>query len=110
MRYLVSSLVVLPLLLSCTEIQNDYSNPGYYAPPPPQVEVNPGYARKETRNYHGHHQQRPAPRGKVYHGHEEMDESAQVQDNVHGHDDNNTKVHGHSGNTNQARAKVQNRS
>lgn len=61
MKYLVSSLIALPLITSCV-VQQEYYEPGYYdAPPPPQVEV---YRHGRHVRYY-----RPAEQARVHHGH-----------------------------------------
>ncbi|WP_238400300.1 hypothetical protein [Legionella bononiensis] len=105
MRYLVSSLLVLPLLSSCTVIEEQYYDRGYYVPAP-RVEVRPV---NPHRHYHANPVYRPARTGGVYHGHPVTNgntvliaprpRSAQVevQQNVHGHTGNSGTVHGHAG-------------
>lgn len=113
MRYLVSCILALPLLSSCTVIEEQYYDRGYYAPPP-RVEVVPN---NPNRHYHEYHQQYHAqngyvsgPRGRVYHGHGDARGNAviinprtpqaqvEVQQNIHGHGSNNGTVHGHGSN------------
>lgn len=102
MKYLLSCLIALPLVASCTVIQEEYYEPGYYAPPP-GVEVEryappPVYYRDNQPHYHGHTAYRPAPRGRVYHGHPNTGRGNPVvvnprgaqtqvppQQNIHGH-------------------------
>lgn len=109
MKYLVSCLIALPLLSSCTIVEEHY-DPGYYPPPPPRVEVHPIQPPRQFNNYHGHYQNnngyRPAPGRRVYQGHPNngapvvVNPRPQVQgsvpQNVHGHNSNNVpNVHGH---------------
>lgn len=101
MRYLVSSLLTLPLLISCTSVQQDYYAPGFYnsvvpvhrhsyqAPHPYQGQVVSHIVRHETV-HHGH----GATNGKKIIRHPKT--RAQVQQNVHGHDEPQGNVHGHS--------------
>lgn len=108
MKYLVSCLLALPLLTSCTVIEEQYYDPGYY-PPPPRVEVHPIQPRPQFNNYHGHDNNgpRPAPGRRVYQGHPNngghpvvvnpRPAQAHVPKNAHGHNSNNVpnNVHGH---------------
>ncbi len=93
MKYLVPCLLVLPLLTSCME--NDPYESNYYAPPP-RVEI-----ERHDLNQHYHHNNgyyRPAPQGRVYHGHTNVNGGSrvivnshtpqgrvEVQQNTHGH-------------------------
>jgi len=122
MKYLVSLILAIPLITSCTVIQEEYYEPNYYNPPP-RVEVVPDY---NHRHYHDGRRTvyRPAPRGRVYHGHTQVAPNAVIinprapqvraQQNVHGHNGNagvvvrpsapgtqvqvQPNVHGHNGN------------
>ena len=87
MKYLVSCLLALPLITSCVE-QDQYYERHYYSPAP-RVEV-----QRDYNNHHRHQNEyyRPAPQGRIYHGHDE------VRHNVHRHDDVRHNVHGHDGN------------
>ena len=107
MRYLVSSLLVLPLLSSCTVIEEQYYERGYYVPAP-RVEVRPV---NPYRHYHANPVYRPARTGGVYHGHpvtkgnpvliapRPRPAQVEAQQNVHGHTGNSGTVHGHAGNS-----------
>ncbi|HRD71076.1 MAG TPA: hypothetical protein PK657_13125 [Legionella sp.] len=95
MKYLVTCLMVLPVMTACTVIQEDYYQPDYYRPAP-QVEVRryhpPVHYHNENRRYHGHNEYRPAPQGGSYHGHSSVGSAPQVQGNVHGHDESNQQI------------------
>ncbi|RUR20286.1 hypothetical protein ELY21_01855 [Legionella sp. km535] len=107
MRYLVSSLLALPLLTSCTVVEQQYYDRGYSIPAP-MVEVRPV---NPHRHFHANPVYRPAQAGGVYHGHPDAyankvlisprPRPAQigVQNNVHGHAETIGTVHGHAGNS-----------
>ncbi|MCL9685521.1 hypothetical protein [Legionella maioricensis] len=91
MKYLVSCLLVLPLITSCVE-QDQYYESNYYNPAP-RVEV-----ERNNPNYHHHNNgyYRPAPQGRAYHGHTDVNRNrvmvnprasqgvGEVQHNIHG--------------------------
>lgn len=88
MKYLVSCLLVLPLITSCVE-QDQYYPQDYYNPAP-RVEVQ----RNAPTHYHHNGYSRPAPQGRVYHGRTDLNRNranprgaqgdVDVQQNVHG--------------------------
>lgn len=106
MKYLVSCLLVLPLITSCVE-QDQYYEQNYYNPAP-RVEV--------QRNYPNHHNgyYRPAPQERAYHGHADVNRNrvivnprvsqgdVQVQHNVHGQGGNHNNVERHAPTTGSA--------
>lgn len=90
MRYLVSSLLTLPLLISCTTVQQEYYAPGFY---------------QATHHYQGQVLSQAIRGEMVHHGHgtrkrkaivRHPETHAQVQQNVHGHDTPKGVVHGHT--------------
>lgn len=102
MKYFITALIAMPLLGSCTVVEERYYEPRYYTPPT-RVEIIPDNQPRYYRhgNYH------PAPRGPVYHGHARAGSTAVVvnpraprsqirpQNNVHGHAPSQANVHGH---------------
>jgi hypothetical protein len=122
MKYLVSCLLALPLITSCVE-QGAYYEQNYYNPAP-RVEVQPNYPTSR----HHHNGYRPAPKGRAYHGHADVNRNrvivnpgapqreVEVHHDVHGQGGNNQnnvvrhpsitggaavvqgKVHGHDNN------------
>lgn len=102
MRYLVSCLLVLPFLSSCTVIEEQYYERGYYVPAP-RVEVQPNYA---NRHHHVNNGYRSVPSNRVYYsgGNAVVINPRPAQivtpNNVHSHSNNAGTVHGHANNSN----------
>lgn len=103
MRYLISSLLALPLICSCTATQAHYYGRDYYAPLA-HVEV---YRKHQNynapRHYHGHNGYRAVPRGEAVVVNPRFSRPPlRSQQNVHGHNPNvhghNQNIHGHNPN------------
>ncbi|WP_298627141.1 hypothetical protein [uncultured Legionella sp.] len=109
MRYLVSCLLAMPLLGSCTVVEEHYYGREYYAPAP-RVEVQPHYA--ERHHHHVNAGYRAVPNNRVYYsGNTVVVNPRQAQavmpnnvrkhsGNMHGHNGNAATVHGHTNNPN----------
>lgn len=83
MNYFVPSLLVLPLLVSCTVVEVDHYGSSYYTHSHPQVEVDTRYVSREAR-MHGHQTMRdsraqyPTNASNV-HGHHEANRHANAR-------------------------------
>jgi hypothetical protein len=110
MRYLVSCLLVLPFLSSCTVIEEQYYERGYYVPAP-RVEVQPNYA---NRHHHVNNGYRSVPSNRVYYtgGNAVVINPRPAQvvrpNNVRGYSNNAGTVHGHTGNSGTVHGHVNN--
>ncbi|BCA94859.1 hypothetical protein TUM19329_12200 [Legionella antarctica] len=69
MKYLVSCLLVLPLITSCVE-QDQYYERNYYNPAP-RVEVQ----RNSPNHYHHNEYFRSVPQSSVYHGRADLNQN-----------------------------------
>ncbi len=93
MRYLVSGLLILPFLSSCSVADQHHYHRGYYVPAP-RVEVQPYDA---NRHYHEN------SRNRVYYNNgsnvviHPRPVHVAVPRNNHGHVNNSVSLHGHSG-------------
>ncbi|KGP63422.1 hypothetical protein EP47_09420 [Legionella norrlandica] len=109
MKYLISLVFFIPLLSSCTVIQEDFYQPGYLESAP-RVEVNRYYPQGYYNRQHYRSNNRyyyAAPRGKVYHNHPDArgnavivnpshpQSSIEIRPNVHEHTANDSSVHRH---------------
>lgn len=101
MRYLVSCMLVLPFLSSCTVVEEQYYERGYYVPAP-RVEVQPEYAPIHRHVSNGY---RSVSSNRVYNngGNAVVINPRRADvaksNNVHGHSNNSGIVHGHTGNS-----------
>lgn len=95
MKYLMISLIALPLLASCNTFEEDYYPHGNYYNPTPRVEVNPHYHSHDQSNqhYHNPNQYRAAPTVNNYHGH--INNGGNVAPVNHSHVQVPQTVHGH---------------
>jgi hypothetical protein len=90
MKSLITLLLLLPSLGSCTLQDDYYSNDYYRQPPPPTARVNVPY-----NSFNTYHRRAAAPRN--YHSHD----NAEVAENgtTHGHQsESNTTIHQHGNN------------